>query len=162
VSFLKNQLWSLKISKRATHPHEILMMNLSVFHLLLPVAALSSGYISTILTLALIGSLLTLSFIAKKSRSCAADPTESALVQAHWQQAWKRSKLLLVGYAISIAIMLIGWGLGSLQSDPKRLGILLVVVSRIAVVPTVLIVFALFVLSTFSVARAKQDEFPKE
>ncbi len=143
-------------NKRATQPHEVLMMNLSVFHLLLPVAALSSGAITIILTIALIGSILTTAWIAMKTRA----PNASPLIQAHWQHAWKRSKLLLIGYAISAGIMLLGWALSALQSDPNMDGILLVVFSRIAAVPTILIVFILFVLSTTSVARAKQGKFP--
>ena len=146
-------------NKRATQPHEVLMMNLSFFHLLLPVAALSSGYISIMLTIAIIGSLLTLAWIAKKTRqACCEHSSDSPLVQAHWQQAWKRSKLLLIAYAISISIMLLGWLLGALQSDPNMHDIMLVVFSRIAAVPTILMVFVLFVLSTMSVARAKQGE----
>lgn len=31
---------------RASFAHEMVMMNLAIFHLLLPVAALSSGYIA--------------------------------------------------------------------------------------------------------------------
>jgi len=42
---------------RAGSAHEMVMMNLAVFHLLLPVAALSSGYLSVFLSIALIGYL---------------------------------------------------------------------------------------------------------
>jgi len=45
--------------------------------------------------------------------------------------------------------MLLGWGLGVMQIDPKMYGILLVVFSRIAAVPTILVVLILFVLSDF-------------
>ncbi|MDT8370813.1 MAG: hypothetical protein RQ783_02345 [Gammaproteobacteria bacterium] len=34
-----------KTIRQAASAHEMLMMNLAIFHLLLPVAALSSGYI---------------------------------------------------------------------------------------------------------------------
>ena len=39
--------------RRAGNAHEMVMLNLAMFHLLLPVAALSSGYVSILLSLAL-------------------------------------------------------------------------------------------------------------
>ena len=143
-------------TKRAAAAHELLMMNLSFFHLLVPVAILSSGHIALFLTLALIGSAVIIIWIARKANQA----SDSELVQTHWQLAWRRCRLLLIGYAASTGIMLLGWGLGAMQSDPKMLGILLVVFSRIAVVPTVLIVLILFVLSTSSLSQARQGEKP--
>lgn len=141
---------------RAGFAHELLMMNLSFFHLLLPVAVLSSGHIAIFLTLALISSALIIFWIARKANQT----TDSELVQAHWQLAWRRCRLLLSGYAASAVIMLLGWGLGAMQTDSQMQGILLVVFSRIAVVPTVLMVLVLFVLSTSSLSQARQGNIP--
>ena len=49
---------------RAAAAHELLMMNLSIFHLLLPVVALSSGHIGVLLTISLIGSMVVILWIA--------------------------------------------------------------------------------------------------
>jgi hypothetical protein len=68
--------------------------------------------------------------------------------------------LLLLAYAISAVIMLLGWGLGAMQTDPKMYGILLVVFTRIAAVPTILMVLILFVLSTSSLSQARNGEIP--
>lgn len=141
---------------RAGFAHEVVMMNLSIFHLLLPVAALSSGYISIFLTIALIGSVVIIFWIARK----AYQRIDSELVHAHWQLAWQRCRLLLIAYAISAVIMLLGWGLALLQTDANMYSIFLVVFSRIAVVPTVLMVLALFVMSTTSLSQARQGEIP--
>jgi len=152
-----------KEDRCAAYPHEFLMMNLSVFHLLVPLAALSSDYINIILMGSLTGSILTLLWIVKKARvTCCKASTERPLVKAHWQQAWKRSQFLLIGYAISASIMLVGWFLASSQSDPNMFGILLGVFSWIAAIPLILIVFGLFVLSTVSSARAKRGELPRK
>jgi len=150
-------------NKRAAYPHEFLMTNLSVFHLLIPLVALSSDYINIILAVSLGCSILTLLWIVKKAKiTCCASSKDSALVKAHWQQAWKRSKLLLIGYAISASILLLGWFIASSQADPNMVDIMFAVFSWIAAIPLVLIVFGLFVLSTVSSARAKQGEFPKK
>ena len=149
--------------KCATYPHELLMMNLSFFHLLLPLAALSSGYITLLLSIGLIASIATLLWIAKKAKiHCCKASKDTPLVKAHWQRAWGRSKLLLLGYAISAVIMLLGWFIASSQSDENMYGIILVVFSWIAAIPLILIVFAVFVLATVSLARAKRGEFPKK
>lgn len=150
-------------NKCAAYPHEFLMTNLSVFHLLVPLVALSSDYIYIILAASLGGSIIALLWIVKKARvTCCASSKDSALVKAHWQQAWKRSQFLLIGYAISASILLLGWLLASSQSDPNMFGILLAVFSWIAAIPLIFIIFGLFVLSTISSARAKRGEFPKK
>jgi len=150
-------------NKCAAYPHEFLMTNLSVFHLLIPFVALSSDYTNIILAVSFGVSILSLLWIVKKARiTCCASSKDSALIKAHWQQAWKRSKLLLVGYAISAGILLIGWFIASSQPDPNMFGILLAVFSWLAVIPLVFIVFGLFVLSTVSSTRAKQGLFPRK
>lgn len=77
-------------------------------------------------------------------------------VNAHWQLAWKRSCLLLVSYALSIVIILLGWLLATLQTDHNMFTIMLVVFSRIAAVPIVLTVFVLLVMETTSLSQARQ------
>jgi hypothetical protein len=137
--------------------HEMVMMNLAIFHLLLPVAALSSGYISMLLSLALIGSAVMIFWVAYKARNM--DDVE--FVQAHWKLAWERYQLLLIAYAVSTIIMLLGWILASVQADHNMFTIILVVFSRIAAVPIVLMVLALFVMETTSLTLAKQGLLSK-
>jgi len=89
---------------RAGSAHEMVMMNLAIFHLLLPVAALSSGYVSILLSLALIGSAVMIFWGAYKVRRT----VDVEFVQAHWKLAWKRYQFLLIAYAVSTVIMLLG------------------------------------------------------
>ncbi|MDC9725884.1 MAG: hypothetical protein PSN44_08235 [Gammaproteobacteria bacterium] len=137
---------------RAGFAHEMVMMNLAIFHLLLPVAALSSGYISTFLSLALIGSAVMIFLVARKARQT----SDVELVNAHRQLAWRRCRLLLIAYAISTIIMLLGWLLASIQVDQNRVNIMLVVFSRIAAVPIVLAVLILLVMETTALSQARQ------
>lgn len=143
--------------QRAGYAHELVMMNLAIFHLLLPVAALSSGYISILLSLALIGSAVMIFWVAYKVRNI----KDVEFVQEHWKLAWKRYQLLLIAYAVSTVIMLLGWILASLQADHNMFTIMLVVFSRIAAVPIVLMVLALFVMETTALTLAKQGLLSK-
>lgn len=143
--------------QRAGYAHELVMMNLAIFHLLLPVAALSSGYISILLSLALIGSAVMIFWVAYKVRNI----KDVDFVREHWKLAWKRYQLLLIAYAVSTVIMLLGWILASLQADHNMFTIMLVVFSRIAAVPIVLMVLALFVMETTALTLAKQGLLSK-
>jgi hypothetical protein len=117
---------------------------------------MSSGHIISLLTLALIGSSIIIIWIALKSKKV----SDNQLVHAHWQLAWRRYRLLLIGYFASGMIMLFGWIMGIMQTDHQMQGILLVVFSRIAVVPTIIIVLILFVLSTSALSQARQGKMP--
>ena len=141
---------------KASTPHELLMMDLSIFHLILPVAGLSSGYLSLFLTISLIGSAVIIFWIAYRAHQ----KGQTDLVHQHWQLAWKRCRWLLIAYMVSIGIMLLGWLLASLQVDHNMYTIFLVVFSRIAVVPTILMMMVLFVLETTALSQAKQNEYP--
>lgn len=141
---------------RAGAAHERVMMNLAIFNLLLPAAALSSGYVSLFLTISLIGSAVMIFLIARKARTS----TDIALIHEHWCLAWKRCRLLLLSYAVATVIMMIGLLIASMQTDQNMFSIMLVVFTRIAAVPVVLMVLALFVMSTTSLSRARLGEFP--
>ena len=137
--------------KQAAFAHEALMMNLAIFHLLIPVAALSSGYITLLMSISLIGSLSMITWIGYRAKQTTTD-----LIQTHWQLAWKRCKLLLIAYAVSAGIMAIAWLIGLGQTDDNMKTIFMVVFSRIAVVPTIIMVMVLFVLESSSLAQARQ------
>jgi hypothetical protein len=137
--------------KLAAKAHERVMINLACFHLVLPVAALTTGYIKSLLLCAFSGAILMLisQFITSKHNY-------TVWVKKHWQAAWARSRLLLVAYTISVFILVIGYVIGSLQTDPKMASIFLIVFIRIAAVPILICVLVLFVLETSGLSQAKQ------
>ncbi len=65
-------------------PHERMMLNLALFHILLPIVALASGFVLPILLLALVGSLLTIGWIGWFSRH---HHFASEKLKQHWQLA---------------------------------------------------------------------------
>lgn len=139
---------------QAGFAHEVVMMNLAIFHLLLPVAALSSGYIKELLTLALIGSAMMMFWVYRQSYQAG----DSELVNTHWKLAWRRCRILLIAYAVSASIMGLGWLLTLLQTDQNMKLIFLVIFTRIAVVPTILTVMVLFVVESTALSQARQGE----
>jgi len=143
--------------KKASAPHEMLMMNLAIFHLLLPVAALSSGYMAVLLSLSLIGSLLMMLYINYRSQK----EHEDDFIHSNWKLAWKRCRLLLVSYAIAAMIMGLGLLLALIQPDHGMYTIILVVFSRIAAVPIILMVLVLFVVATTDLSQARQGIMTK-
>lgn len=142
-------------ARSASAAHERVMMNLAIFHLLLPVAALSSGHITLLLTIALIGSLAMITMAAVTAHR---DKGKSEFELTHQRLAWKRCKLLLLTYAVAGGIMLLGWLLSTMQTDTNMKMIELVVFSRIAAVPIIIMVLVLFVLEMTSLSEARQGQ----
>ena len=137
----------------ASLPHERMMLNLALFHPLIPIVALASGLLLPLLSLALAGSLASIAWIGWYARHhhFAADK-----IKHHWQLAWKHCRWLLYAYAVSAFIMLLGALMSMLQADNNMASIILVIFSRLAVVPTLLMVLLLFVLETSALAESRK------
>lgn len=139
--------------QQASRAHERVMLNLAVFHLVLPVAALSSDYLFELLITSAIGSIVMLVFIFIESKRDYID-----WVADHWRAAWLRCRILIIAYMVSALILLIGYLIGSFQTDHKMASIFLLIFSRLAVIPTLLCVLFLFVLETSALSQAKQGQ----
>ena len=141
--------------KKAKFPHELFMLNLLGFNLLAAPAsiALDVGLAGLFIPLAL--SLSVVSFIWIR----AARPARGAhwFVVAHWKLAASRSRILLAGYAISAAI--IGFAL-MVTSGSDKGEILIVALTRVAIVPTLLTVMVCFVLESSGIFMAGKAELP--
>ncbi|MED5508774.1 MAG: hypothetical protein VX841_00615 [Pseudomonadota bacterium] len=137
----------------ASLPHERMMLNLALFHILIPIVALASGLLLPLLSLALAGSLISIGWIGWYARyhKFAVDK-----LKQHWQLAWRHCRWLLYAYAVSAIIMLMGGLISLLQTDSNMASIMLVIFSRLAVVPTLLMVLLLFVLETSALAESRK------
>jgi hypothetical protein len=143
------------LRKRAKTPHELSMLNLVAFHLLAAPAAIALG-------LGLFGFLLPLglsfSFIAFIWFQALKGHADSPwFVEAHWRLSANRTKILLIGYAITGSILLLAVlaTSGSSKSD-----IMMVALSRVAAVPTLLTVMVCFVLESSAIYQAGRGEVP--
>lgn len=143
------------IRKRAKTPHELSMLNLVGCHLIAAPASivLDVGLMGFLIPLAL--SLLVISFIwFKAGQTRQQDPW---FVAAHWRLSANRTRILMVGYTISAVIL----GMAMMATSGSSKGeIMMVAISRVAVVPTLLTVMICFVLESGSIYQAGRGEVP--
>lgn len=155
-----------KTRRRGKTPHEISMINLMFFNLLL-----GAGTVVLLLTeaeivrdvghwgfaLPLLASLSVIAFIHLKAQRAAQH--EPWFVAAHWRLAMKRSRLLLIAYAVTGAIVAGGILIAS-GADQNMQDIVITIASRIGAVPSLLIVMVSFVLESGSIYQAGRGEVP--
>lgn len=141
--------------KRAKTPHELSMLNLVGCHLIAAPASivLDVGLMGFLIPLVL--SLMVIGFIwFKAGKSLNHDPW---FVAAHWRLSANRTRILMVGYAISAVIL----GMAMMATSGSSKGdIMMVAISRVAVVPTLLTVMICFVLESGSIYQAGRGEVP--
>ncbi|MCG8018759.1 MAG: hypothetical protein JAY97_21360 [Candidatus Thiodiazotropha sp. 'RUGA'] len=143
------------IRKRAKTPHELSMLNLVGCHLIAAPASivLDVGLMGFLIPLAL--SLLVISFIWFKAGQT--QQQDSWFVAAHWRLSANRTRILMVGYTISAVIL----GMAMMATSGSSKGeIMMVAISRVAVVPTLLTVMICFVLESGSIYQAGRGEVP--
>ena len=144
------------LQKQALVAHNIVMTNLSLFHLLLPIVAFSTEYTKEIMLFSLVVSIICSMYIAKG----ATNKSHDSFVSAHWKMAWRRSRYILISYVVSASVMGLGWLFATSQTDPQMKKILLTTFIPMAIVPTLLTVLIVLVLQTMTMTRAKQGLVP--
>lgn len=146
------------VRRQARTPHELLMINLAAFHLLLGPAAIALGIGAWGLLLPPLCSGLVIAYIYRRGHRAAAGTPWFVLM--HWRLAWRRCRLLLAGYAASA--LLIGGGLLlALTAQKESMGeIIFTIATRVGVMPTVIIVLVLFVLANSGLELAARGEVP--
>lgn len=141
--------------KRAKWSHELYLINILFFHLLLTPAtiALEIGYYG--LLLPLFFSSLVIGYIYLKGRRA-----REWFVMVHWRLSFGRCRLLLIGYALSATLFFLGW-LIAMGSDQKSMQeIMVTVFTRIAIMPTLIIVMITAVLEAGSISQVANGEVP--
>lgn len=147
-----------EISGKARIPHNIFMLNLALFHLLMTPAsiALEIGIAGMLAPLFLSLAVVTYTYIKSKQL------VQNAhwFVLAHWMLAVKRYRILLISYAVTASLILIGWLLAMSSPDPNMQNILQTVFIRIAIMPVLLIVMINFYLESSAINMASRGEIP--
>lgn len=136
-------------------PHELSLVNLAAFHLF-------AGPAAIVLDIGLWGFLvplgLSLSFISYVwLRAQWAQSHESWYIAAHWRLAANRTKVLLVGYLICALLLAIA---EIISAESSKSEIMMIALSRVAIVPVLITVMISFVLGTSAVAQARRGEIP--
>jgi hypothetical protein len=139
----------------AQAPHNLLISGVFLFNVLAApaVLALKIGMIGLLIPLLLSGALIA--YIYLRSRK-----TTTWFVDVHWKLSFSRSKLLLLGYAITTALIFLAWLISISTKDHNMSHIILTALTRVALVPTVIMVLATAVMEFGSFAQAGKREVP--
>lgn len=140
----------------AKTPHEVFILNLFAFHLLATPLILFSGIGVWGLALPplLSGGVITYIFL----RGRQAERNAPWFIMLHWKIAFARCKLLLMAYGVSAVLLVLAWLL-SLGAG-KTQDIMFTVLTRVAVMPTVIMVFVTAVLESGAIYQATRGEVP--
>jgi len=146
------------ICNQAKTPHNLFMLNLALFHLLMTPAtiALKLGELGMLIPLCL--SLLVISYTWWRSRKTRS--FSHWFVQAHWVFAVKRYRVLLISYGVTAVLLLLSWLLSLTASDAHMGNILQTVFIRIAIMPILIVVMVDFFLESSAISQAGSGEIP--
>ncbi|HLP98280.1 MAG TPA: hypothetical protein VK149_07525 [Sideroxyarcus sp.] len=141
--------------KLAQSPHNLFISGLFLFDLFMTPAmiGLKIGMVGLLIPLACSGMLIA--YIWLRSRK-----TTSWFVDMHWKFAFARCRLLMLGYAISAALVLIAWLVSLGARDHNMEHILWTALTRIALMPTLIMVMVTAVLEFSASAQAGKREVP--
>jgi formate hydrogenlyase subunit 4 len=141
--------------KRAQAPHNLFISGLFMFDLLMTPAilALKIGMVGLFIPLLCSGALIA--YIYRRSRK-----TGSWFVDMHWKITFSRSKLLMLGYAISATLIFLAWLISLTTKDANMGHIIWTALTRVALMPTVILVLVTAVMEFSSYAQAGKREVP--
>ena len=141
--------------KRARWAHDLFVLNILFFHLLLTPATIVMGVGQIGLLLPLTLSGLVIAFIYYSIRK---DP--SWFVEAHWRLSFNRCKLLMMGYAGSLLVFGIGWLITLGMDQESMRNIMFTVFTRIAIMPTLILAMVSTVLEASATSLVSKGEVP--
>lgn len=145
--------------KTARIPHNLFMLNLALVHLLMTpgIIALDVGLKAILIPLAISLVIMLISWKISQRSTTKSDE----FVHQHWLLAVKRYKILLISYAITAALILLGHLLALSSPDQNMQEILDTVFLRIAIMPVLIAVMICFFLETSALGLAAKGELPE-
>ncbi len=143
--------------KPAKAAHELFMVNLGTLLLLGPMAIfLGIGRMGIVLPILV--SLLFILYTWLRGRTLAR--SGPWFVHVHWQLALRKYRLLGIGFALTLLFLLLSWGL-ELSLDPHSPShFLAIALTRIGVMPTIIMIFACFVIENGALNQVLRHEVP--
>jgi uncharacterized membrane protein len=145
-----------EIRKKARNPHELFMLNLALFHLLLaPVSFFMVGSVKALL-IPLTVSCIVITFIYLRGRK--AEQNSHWFEMIHWKLAFRRGRLLLIAYSVTALIITAGWLIALGIDKQTSKDIITTIFSRIGIMPTFILVVVTFVLESGSIHQAGRGE----
>ena len=157
-----------QIRRQAKSPHELSMINLLLFNLLMLIALLGGSFVQKESVLAdyrLIGVLLPLliSIAIVVYTFVRANKPEAGnrwFITVHWRLTGGRYKILLIAYVVGAALIGLGWLLAQGNSDPRMAGLMFVALQRVAIAPMLITLMVLIMLESGALYQAGRGEVP--
>lgn len=143
--------------KPAKAAHELFMVNLGTLLLLGPMAIfLGIGRLGIVVPILV--SLLFILYTYLKHRSLA--QRGAWFVRMHWQLALRNYRLLGIGFVLTLLFLLLSWGLEQAIEPHSPSHFLAVALTRIGVMPTIIMIFACFVIENGALNQVLRHEVP--
>lgn len=143
--------------KSAKAAHELFMVNLGTLLLLGPMAIfLGIGRMGIVLPILV--SLLFIFYTWYRCRSLVLSGPWFAYV--HWILALRNYRLLAIGFALTLLFLLISWGLERSLDPHSPSHFLAIALTRIGVMPTIVMIFACFVIENGALNQVLRHEAP--
>ncbi len=137
--------------------HELFMVNLGTLLLLGPMAIfLGIGRMGIVLPILV--SLLFILYTWIRSLSLAR--SGPWFVHVHWRLALRNYRLLAIGFAMTLLFLLISWTLERSLDPHSPTHFLAVALTRIGVMPTIIMIFACFVIENGALNQVLRHEVP--
>lgn len=141
--------------KQAQIPHNLFIVGLFMFDLLMTpaVLVLKLGMAGMLIPLLCSSALIVYIYLRSKK-------TTHAFVDAHWKLAFAHGRWLLMGYAVSATLILVAWLISLGAHDAHTGHILWTALTRIALLPTLIIVMVTAVMEASAISSATKREAP--
>lgn len=143
--------------KPAKAAHELFMVNLGSLLLLGPMAIfLGIGRLGIVLPILV--SLLFILYTYLKYRRLAQSGVW--FVRMHWLLALRNYRWLGIGFALTLLFLLFSWGLEQSIDQHSPSHFLAVALTRIGVMPTIIMIFSCFVIENGALNQVLRHEVP--
>jgi hypothetical protein len=152
----------------AKSPHELSMVNLLLFNLLMLIALLGGSFLQADSPLAPFKMLgvavplgLSLAIIVytfvRAGRLAVTGPWFAA---AHWRLTTVRYRILLIAYLVGAGLIALGWLLAHTQSKPAMQELMFIALQRVAIAPMLLTLMVIIMLESGALYQAQRGEVP--
>lgn len=143
--------------RRAHLPHNLFISGVFLFNLLMTpaVIVLNIGMVGLLIPLLCSATLAAYLYLRSHKTG-----SGNWFVDAHWRLSWSRARLLLLGYGVSALLILVAWLVSLTARDASMAHIMWTALTRIALVPTLILVMITVVLEASAIGQASNGEVP--
>lgn len=147
---------SEKEQQLARTPHNLFVLNVLFFNLLMTPAAIVLDVGMYGFLIPLFCSLSVIAYIYRRSRQ-----QTFWFVEMHWRLSFRRCQILMIGYAVTALLIAAAWLISLTATDAKMANIMFTAISRVAVVPTLLALMVTVVLEAGGHHLINEGEVPE-